>query len=154
MSRRRSPPTLSLGIQIVTRAGGIPTDRKLALWATRATERACEVTLRIVGRPEARRLNLDFRQRDYATNVLTFVYGDEPQLTTGDIAICAPVVSREARRQGKTLEAHWAHLVVHGMLHLQGYDHERSAREAARMERLETQILRDLGYPDPYLIAA
>lgn len=153
MSARRARPAVTLGIQIASRAAGIPSGKRLSTWVEHAAGRPCEVTLRIVGRPEARRLNLDYRGRDYATNVLTFVYGDAPVLT-GDIAICAPVVTSEARRQGKTTEAHWAHLVVHGMLHLQGYDHERSARDAARMERLETQILRDLGYPDPYLIAA
>lgn len=153
MTRTGARPALSLEVQLVTRAGGVPSEKALRRWALRAVERSCAVTLRIVGRPEARRLNHDFRRRDYATNVLTFVYESDPRIT-GDIAICAPVVSREARQQGKALEAHWAHLVVHGMLHLQGYDHERSAREAARMERLETQILRDLGYPDPYLIAA
>lgn len=153
MTRPRTRPELSLDVQVGTRAGGVPSEKALRRWALRAIERSCSVTLRIVGRPEARRLNHHFRQRDYATNVLTFVYDSDP-VVTGDVAICAPVVSREARQQGKALEAHWAHLVVHGMLHLQGYDHERSARDAARMERLETQILRDLGYPDPYLIAA
>jgi len=110
------------------------------------------VTLRLVGAAEARRLNREFRGRDYATNVLTFVYGHEPR-TQGDIALCAPVVTREAREQHKTAEAHWAHLVVHGMLHLQGLDHENAA-EAAAMEALETRIVMELGYPDPYRIAA
>ncbi len=110
------------------------------------------MTLRIVGAAEARRLNRDFRGLDYATNVLTFVYGSDPR-TEGDIALCAPVVVREAREQGKTAEAHWAHLVVHGMLHLQGHDHEL-ARAAKAMEALETRIVMELGYPDPYRIAA
>ena len=88
--------------------------------------------------------------RDYATNVLTFVYGDAP--LEGDVVVCAPVVAREAREQGKSLEAHYAHLVVHGLLHLQGMDHERSAAEARRMERRERAVLRRLGFGDPYII--
>lgn len=112
-----------------------------------AGKSAC-ITLRIVGVREARRLNRCYRGRDYATNVLTFVYSDRRALA-GDIAICAPVVAREARECGISLDAHYAHLVVHGMLHLQGYDHER-ASEARRMERLETRILGQLGFADPY----
>ena len=101
-------------------------------------KRAC-ITLRIVGAREARLLNRHYRGRDYATNVLTFVYSDRRPLA-GDIAICAPVVAREARACGISREAHYAHLTVHGVLHLQGYDHER-ARDAERMERLEVRIL-------------
>ena len=100
-----------------------------------------------VAAAEARRLNRDFRGKDYATNVLTFVYGDTP--LAGDIVICAPVVAREAREQGKAVAAHWAHLVVHGLLHLQGHDHERDD-EARRMERREKRILAGLGFADPY----
>jgi probable rRNA maturation factor len=112
-----------------------------------AGKSAC-IALRIVGAREARRLNGCYRGRDYATNVLTFVYSDRRPLA-GDIAICAPVVAREARMLGISAEAHYAHLVVHGMLHLQGYDHE-CASAARRMERLETQILGQLGFADPY----
>jgi probable rRNA maturation factor len=129
-----------------------PTRSRLRRWAKAALRQDCAVTLRLVGAAEARRLNRDFRGRDYATNVLTFVYGHEP-CTQGDIALCAPVVAREAREQHKTADAHWAHLVVHGMLHLQGLDHENAA-EAAAMEALETRIVIELGYPDPYRIAA
>jgi probable rRNA maturation factor len=110
------------------------------------------VTLRLVDEAEARRLNRDFRGRDYPANVLTFVYedGDRP---SGDIVLCAPVIAAEARSQRKDLQAHYAHLVVHGMLHLQGYDHERED-EAAAMEARETEIVTELGYPDPYALVA
>ncbi|HEX5611047.1 MAG TPA: rRNA maturation RNase YbeY [Burkholderiales bacterium] len=101
------------------------------------------VTLRLVGTAEGRRLNRLYRQRDYATNVLAF--------ESGDIALCHPVIVREARLQQKTLEAHYAHLVVHAMLHLRGFRHERPG-DARRMERCETAILARLGYPDPYRI--
>ena len=145
-------PRLSMSVQYAVDETRAPTRVKLRRWARAALERDCAVTLRIVGAAEARRLNRDFRGRDYATNVLTFIYGHEPR-TEGDIALCAPVVAREAREQGKTAEAHWAHLVVHGMLHLQGHDHENAA-DAAAMEALEARIVMELGYPDPYRIAA
>ena len=104
--------------------------------------------MRYVAEAEGRRLNREFRGRDYATNVLTFVYATRP--LEGDIVICAPVVAREAREQGKPAEAHHAHLLVHGLLHLQGLDHEASPAAAKRMERRERAILRGLGFPDPY----
>jgi probable rRNA maturation factor len=104
--------------------------------------------VRYVGEAEGRRLNREFRGRDHATNVLSFVYEAKP--LAGDIVICAPVVAREARKQGKALDAHHAHLVIHGALHLQGYDHETSAREAAEMEKRERELLAKLGFPDPY----
>jgi probable rRNA maturation factor len=145
-------PRLNLEFQCATRAVGVPPEADFLRWAAAALEVDCSVTLRIVGRPEGRALNLGYRGRDYATNVLTFVYETAPACL-GDLALCAPVVKVEARRQGKPAEAHWAHLTVHGMLHLQGYDHEVTA-DAERMEARETQILRELGYPDPYLMAA
>ena len=109
------------------------------------------MTLRYVAQTEARRLNSEFRGRDYATNVLTWVF-EAPRggPLVGDIAICAPVVAKEAREQGKPVQAHHAHLLVHALLHLQGHDHERSPMAAARMERLEREILARLGFPDPY----
>jgi probable rRNA maturation factor len=113
-----------------------------------ALRKSVRITLRIVGAREARRLNYRYRGRDYATNVLTFVYPDRRPLA-GDIAICAPVVAREARECGIGREAHYAHLVVHGMLHLQGFDHENECG-ARRMERLEVRILAGLGFADPY----
>jgi probable rRNA maturation factor len=103
------------------------------------------VTLRIVGSREARLLNRSFRRRDYATNVLSFPYGE----AQGDVVLCHPVIAREARAQDKTLRAHYAHLVVHGLLHLRGYDHNRK-QESARMARAEIRVLRRLGFGDPY----
>ena len=134
-------------IQRRSRAAHVPSDSLLRRWAREALKRPAEVTLRIVAATEARRLNREFRGKDYATNVLTFVYADAP--LAGDIVLCAPVVAREAREQGKAVRDHWAHLVVHGLLHLQGHDHERRA-EAERMENLERRILRGLGIADPY----
>ena len=110
-------------------------------------KRAAAITLRYVGETEGRRLNREFRGKDYATNVLTFVYAKAP--LAGDIVICAPVVAREARSQGKALTAHHAHLLIHGLLHLEGLDHER-ARDAERMEKRERAILARLGFGDPY----
>lgn len=96
---------------------------------------------------EGRRVNREFRGKDYATNVLTFIYGAKP--LEGDVVICAPVVAREAKAQGKSIAAHHAHLLVHGLLHLQGLDHERRG-EAERMENRERRILAKLGFGDPY----
>lgn len=136
-----------IAIQRASRAGHIPPDATLRKWAAAALSRAASVTLRYVGEAEARSLNLEYRRRDYATNVLTFIYGKKP--LEGDIVICAPVVAREAREQRKPARAHHAHLLVHGLLHLQGYDHEEE-REAARMEARERSILARLGFDDPY----
>jgi probable rRNA maturation factor len=148
---RRRPsraPELALTIQYGTRSAQSPSRAKLRKWARAALRRAADITLRIVDAREARSLNRRFRGRDYATNVLTFIYRKQRPLA-GDIAICAPVVTREARESGISREAHYAHLAVHGLLHLQGHDHQR-ARDAHRMERLETRILAGLGYDDPY----
>jgi len=114
---------------------------------------AGEITVRIVGATEARTLNRRYRGRDYATNVLAFPYVSSRRAAQGDIVLCAPVIAREARAQGKTLDAHFAHLTVHGLLHLQGHDHARR-RDAARMEALEKRLLAKLGYPDPYAISS
>ena len=145
----RKLPKLLLSTQFAVAAQGRPSRRQLRGWARAALERDAEVTLRLVGRAEGRRLNRDFRGKDYATNVLAFVYSEAGQPLAGDIVLCAPVVEAEARAQGKARDAHYAHLVVHGMLHLQGYDHERSAAAAA-MEARETEIVTRLGYADPY----
>lgn len=118
---------------------------------SRRRQRA-ELTIRVVGRPESRRLNKDYRQVDKATNVLSFPAGDNVGIMPhflGDIAICAVLVHAEARAQRKPVEAHWTHLVVHGVLHLLGYDHVEEA-EAKTMEDLERTILARLGLPDPY----
>jgi probable rRNA maturation factor len=145
-----SGPALELVVQRASRAAHIPADARLRTWARAAVTRRALVTLRYVAEAEARRLNRDFRGKDYATNVLTFIYDNAPRgAIAGDVVICAPVVAREARAQGKPLPAHHAHLLVHGLLHLQGYDHERDD-EAARMERRERAVLRRLGFADPY----
>lgn len=116
------------------------------------------MTFRIVGEAEGRELNRQYRGKDYATNVLTFVYDevvgagaaeDQAAVLSGDVVLCAPVVEREAQEQGKALEAHYAHLTIHGMLHLQGYDHEEPD-EADQMEALESRLLTALGFQDPY----
>jgi probable rRNA maturation factor len=130
------------------RGRGVPKRAQLKRWARAALERDAHVTVRIVGDAEARSLNRAFRGRDRPTNVLTFVMSGEPRLA-GDLALCAPLIAREARAQKKSAAAHYAHLVVHGILHLQGYDHGNQ-RDARVMERLETRIVTRLGYPDPY----
>lgn len=123
------------------------------LSTSKSAPTAVHLTLRIVGAAEGRRLNRDFRERDYATNVLTFEYGDDPSGTTsGDIVLCLPVLVKEAREQKKPFLNHAAHLVIHGVLHALGYDH-LNAREATRMERLETRILAELAIPDPYRVS-
>jgi probable rRNA maturation factor len=149
--RARTPET-AVTVQCATRVTPLPSSARFRRWARAALKRSAHVTLRVIGAREARALNKRFRRRDYATNVLTFVYSDLRPLA-GDIVICAPVVKREARAQGISTAAHYAHLTVHGVLHLQGYDHVR-ARDAVRMERLEVRILKKLGYDDPYRVAA
>jgi probable rRNA maturation factor len=145
---RHRRPRLSLAVQYAARAATLPAQAALRRWARAALERDATVTLRFVGAREGRALNAGFRGQDHATNVLTFVY-DEGGALAGDIVLCAPVLRREAREQGKAFYDHCAHLVVHGMLHLQGYDHE-SPRSARTMEGRETAILAGLGVPDPY----
>ena len=141
-------PKLVLSVQYAAKPEDVPDRARVRRWVQAALEQPAELTLRVVGEDEGRMLNRDYRSKDYATNVLTFVYDDDP-VVTGDIVLCAPVVSREAREQGKTPEAHYAHLVVHGVLHLQGYDHENDA-DAHAMEAREAEILNRLGYDDPY----
>jgi probable rRNA maturation factor len=135
-----------------------PSRRELALWASTAAGRRAagrELGLRVVGAPESRRLNAHFRGRDQPTNVLSFPPPRLPRAAAGasqplgDLVICARVLRAEARAQDKTLRAHWAHLIVHGTLHLVGYDHERDA-DAQRMERREVAVLRRLGFANPY----
>lgn len=123
--------------------------RKVARWIRQALATDAEITVRIVDAEEGRALNLQFRGKDYATNVLTFDYTRQP-VVTADLVLCAPVVAREASEQGKTLEAHYAHLLIHGTLHAQGYDHETNARDALEMEALEILLLGALGFANPY----
>ena len=121
---------------------------RVARWLRAALERPAELAVRIVDEAEGRRLNREFRGRDYATNVLTFDYARESQVVV-DLVLCAPVVEREARELGLAPADHYAHLLVHGALHAQGWDHERAA-DARRMEARETQLLAALGFADPY----
>jgi probable rRNA maturation factor len=143
-------PKLALSVQYAAKPDDVPSRGRIRRWVQAALQKPAELTVRVVVEDEGRTLNRDYRGKDYATNVLTFVYDDAPVLA-GDIVLCAPVVSREAHEQGKTSEAHYAHLVVHGVLHLQGCDHENDA-DAQAMEALETGILKGLGYDDPYRV--
>ncbi|CAN7213131.1 rRNA maturation RNase YbeY [Acidovorax sp. LjRoot129] len=122
---------------------------KVARWIRHALATDAEITVRIVGTDEGQQLNREYRKKDYATNVLTFDYTQEP-VVTADLVLCAPVIEREANEQNKTLEEHYAHMLVHGALHAQGWDHETSAQDADEMEAYETDILRELGFEDPY----
>jgi len=142
------PYKLSLSVQYASLSQGLPTRQQFRRWVSAAMRQDLQCTLRVVDESEGRRLNQEFRGKDYATNVLTFVYDDTDPLS-GDIVMCAPVVQRESAAQGKQSLAHYAHLTVHGVLHLQGYDHENDA-DASEMEALETALMAKLGYPAPY----
>jgi probable rRNA maturation factor len=160
---------LDVTVQFATSRRQVPSARSLASWAntayrqgrtrTKLRARFLDLTIRVVGAPESRRLNRDWRGKDKPTNVLSFpaqdesFQGMEAPVPLGDLAICAPVVAREAREQGKLVRAHWAHMVVHGVLHLVGYDHENDA-DADRMEGEEIHILARLGFDNPYLDAS
>jgi len=143
-------PKLSLTVQYASNAPDLPTQAEFRKWARSALNVDAEITLRLVDEAEGHSLNHDYRGKDYATNVLTFALAEEPHLM-GDIVLCVPVVLREAGEQNKTPDAHFAHLTVHGILHLRGYDHENEA-QAELMETLETKIITKLGYPAPYSI--
>jgi len=123
--------------------------RDVLLWIRHALASDAELTVRIVGEAEAQALNRDYRGKDYATNVLTFDYTRAP-VVTADLVLCGPVVAREAAEQGKTLQAHYAHLLVHATLHAQGYDHETNERDALKMETLEILLLAAMGFTNPY----
>jgi probable rRNA maturation factor len=147
MSRRL--PDLALSVQYGCKDEMLPSRPQVRRWVRASCDRPAEVAIRFVDAEEGRALNRDYRHKDYATNVLSFVYESEPRVA-GDLVVCVPVVLREAAEQGKAPEAHFAHLVVHGMLHLLGYNHETSKKDAVRMEAKEREILAGLGYPDPY----
>jgi probable rRNA maturation factor len=145
---------LDLSLQVARFEGAerhrrLLTRARVLRWVGMALARPAELAVRIVGADEARALNLQYRGRDYATNVLTFDYQQHP-VVMGDLVLCAPVVEAEAASQGKTLEAHYAHLLVHGTLHAQGWDHETDESDALAMEAAEILLLGALGYPNPY----
>ncbi|MFC5522874.1 rRNA maturation RNase YbeY [Polaromonas jejuensis] len=123
--------------------------RSVARWIRQALQNDAEITVRIVDAEEGQALNRDYRHKDYATNVLTFDYTQAP-VVTADLVLCAPVVAREAQESHKTLQAHYAHLLIHATLHAQGYDHETNERDALEMEALEILLLGALGYDNPY----
>jgi probable rRNA maturation factor len=142
-------PELSLSLQFADPVHRALLPRhKVLRWMRAALEAPAEITVRIVGENEGRELNKSFRSKDYATNVLTFDYEHEP-VVIADLVLCAPVVEREAKEQRIDLAAHYAHLLVHGTLHAQGYDHEQDD-EAAAMEARESEVLQALGFDDPY----
>lgn len=143
-------PKLFMQVQYATEMTGLPSAQQFRRWARNTLRVDSEITLRIVDEAEGRTLNKTYRGKDYATNVLTFPLAEEPHLM-GDIIICAPVVAKEAIEQGKPLEAHYAHLTVHGVLHVHGYDHEIE-EQADLMESIETEIITKLGYANPYLV--
>ncbi|CAM2140953.1 endoribonuclease YbeY [Pararobbsia alpina] len=147
-------PQLTLSLQFAAKAfaehKALLSRATVVRWVKATLFADAELTLRFVDADEGRALNRSYRGKDYATNVLTFAYAEsEDDPVTGDIILCCPVVEREAQEQGKPLEAHYAHLIVHGVLHAQGYDHE-DEDEAAEMEGIETEVLAGLGFPDPY----
>lgn len=147
MSRK---PELSLSLQFADPSHRALLPRhKVLRWIRAALELPGELTVRVVGAEEGQALNRDYRQKDYATNVLTFDYSHEP-VVVADLVLCAPVVAREAQELGIAIADHYAHLLVHGTLHAQGYDHEVED-EAACMEARETELLLGLGLADPYL---
>ncbi len=141
-------PRVSIAVQYAVASATLPAAAALRRWARAAAGRDVAVTLRFVGRREGQTLSALYRGKDYATNVLAFVYDDASPLS-GDVVLCAPVLRQEAKAQRKALADHCAHLVVHGMLHLQGYDHDTD-RAARAMEAREIAILAALGVPDPY----
>ncbi len=148
-------PGVELAVQILSDSATVPGEERLRAWVIAALQQQevdREITIRIVNQPESQSLNAQYRDQDKPTNVLSFPADlpagvDHPWL--GDLVICAPLVECEATEQGKEVQEHWAHLVIHGVLHLLGHDHQQ-ADEAKAMEALETTILASLGYPNPY----
>jgi len=143
-------PELRLAVQFASAADELPARAQIRRWVAAALEHAGEITVRIVDAEEAQSLKRDYRHKGYVPNVLTFEYGEiSPGVLGGDVVICAPVVEREAREQGKPLQHHYAHMTVHGVLHLQGYDHIDPA-DADIMESREAAILKRFRIPSPY----
>lgn len=144
---------LNLSVQYACNKEGLPLRTQIRAWVRAALDvdgaRGGQITVRLVDAEEGLQLNRDYRGKDYATNVLSFPYDVDP-VVCGDLVLCAPVVAREAAEQSKSLTAHYAHLIVHGLLHLQGYDHEAGERQARQMEDRERTILAALGFTDPY----
>jgi probable rRNA maturation factor len=147
-TKKNGTGRLNLSVQCAVRDGALPNRSEIRKWLKAAYDGAAEVTVRFVDAEEGRSLNKAYRDKDYATNVLSFPYAPPPRLA-GDLVLCVPVVLREAEERRRPVGAHFAHLIVHGMLHLQGYDHERD-HDAEIMEQKERDILAALGYPDPY----
>jgi probable rRNA maturation factor len=141
--------TLQFGASVPAAHRALLTRARVARWVRMALAYDAEITVRIVGALEGRKLNNSYRHKDYATNVLTFDYAREP-VVSADLVLCAPVVAREAKEQGKSLEEHYAHLLVHGALHAQGYEHETNEVDALEMEALEVLLVEAMGYGNPY----
>jgi probable rRNA maturation factor len=151
---RKKMPALQLSLQFgdvkdAARHRAALPRHSVARWIRHALQSDAEITVRIVDLEEGQALNRDYRQKDYATNVLTFDYTRAPRVTA-DLVLCAPVVVKEAKENRKTLQAHYAHLLVHGTLHAQGYDHETGDADAEAMEALEIGVLAGLGFGNPY----
>ncbi len=145
-------PGFSLSVQYASGADALPSRAQVRRWVAAALERPAEITVRFADAAEARALNTDYRDRDYVPNVLTFEYGEiAPGMLGGDVVICPEIVAREAALQSKRLLHHYAHMVVHGVLHLQGYDH-LIPNEAERMEAREAALLERFSIPNPYAV--
>ncbi|HSR63773.1 MAG TPA: rRNA maturation RNase YbeY [Gammaproteobacteria bacterium] len=146
---------IKIEIQNASQDRDIPAKKQLQDWATSALDDAGKdnLTIRIVDEEESAALNRNWRGREGPTNVLSFPYGDDQHVPEylGDIVLCAPVIKREASEQGKPVEAHWAHMIIHGILHLQGYDHQEQT-ETEKMEQLETRLLNAIGFENPYQV--
>ncbi len=155
MSLDESAEPPSIELQLATSGEYVPADNDIRRWASAAANsQEAAVTIRIVSSDEIRTLNRDYRERDSATNVLSFSSDYPPELKLsylGDIAICAEIVNREAAEQGKTADAHWAHIVIHGILHLQGFDHI-DPQDAKQMESREIELLNIFGFGNPYIL--
>lgn len=147
-SARVSKTQVKVHVQYQVPSEGLPGKTEIRQWIELCDKGPSEITVRFVDHEESQSLNHEYRGKDSSTNVLSFPYELEPVLM-GDLVICAPVIAREAEEQGKPLLAHYAHMIVHGMLHIQGFDHETD-EDAEEMEGIEREVLEKLGFPDPY----